>query len=245
MATFDYSDTQVQFQALAQQRKDREERRARTQQAATSLGVNAWKAWSGSQQSNYKGLMDMKDPGGQNVWQQSESYRKSGPLKKMFTPSGGRVELTDAGKDYQTTGKQMSGATDTYNQGLKDNPWLTEVDDFGAPAVSGKDIADAGVTGADLSKQGGKIASLTDAGPQTFSGSLKEMGKDVSGKVGKVAGGLGVAAGAYGLGKNWKKMSKGQKVAGVGSLGLGVASMFVPGLGVANLLAGLGKGLIK
>lgn len=258
MATYDYSDTSVQFQALAQQRKDREERRARTQQAATSLGVNAWKAWSGSQQSSYKGLMGLKDSAGQNLYQQSEGYRKSNPLNKMFTPSGGRVELTGAGKDLESVG----GFMETKNPYDLGNANVTDIVGAQSQAAS---------RGTDLKG----VTDLADAGPKTFGQDIKGMGSNIKGGVkglfglgkgttpatagagagaggttgaggfGKALGGLGLLAGGYGLHKNWKKMSKGQKAAGVGALGLGAAAMFIPGLQPLSLLAGLGKGLIK
>ena len=253
MATYDYSDTQVQFQGLQQRMQEQQERQQQNLSAASKIGTNAWKAWSGAQKSDMAHAMGMKDASGNPMFEMSEDYMKANPLKRIFTPSSGRVQLTESGASAQNVAEARVKGGDIYKQGLKDNPWLTEADDWGETAVSGKDIAASGKSAAEGAKDLGKITKFTE-GPKTLGQDVKGMGKDMWGGLkspggsefgGKALGAAGLLYGAGTLAKDWKKLSGKQKAGRGLALGLSTAAMFVPGLQPLSLLGGLGSSLIK
>ena len=258
MATYDYSDTQVQFQGLQQRMQEQQERQQQNLSAASKIGTNAWKAWSGAQKSDTAHAMGMKDASGNPMFEMSEDYMKANPLKRIFTPSSGRVQLTESGASAQNVAEARVKGGDIYKQGLKDNPWLTEADDWGESIVSGKDISASAESAAKGAKDLGKITKFTE-GPKTLGQDVKGIGEDIWGGLkskgnpitggsqgmGKALGAAGLLYGAGTLAKDWKKLSGKQKAGRGLALGLSTAAMFVPGLQPLSLLGGLGSSLIK
>ena len=234
MATYDISDQNLQFQYLKKQREDMEQEKAERQKYAADLGSSAWKMYSAQQQADQASDLAQR-VSGSPIFQESQQYADKNFLGKMLTPAGGRVELTQHGKDLQSVGDFMQ----TKDIGDLGSANITDI--VGAQSEALK-------RGTDLKG----ITGLAQTGPKTMGQSFKNLlgGAEGSqwskmGGLGKGLGALGLLTGGVGLAKNWDKMSAKEKLGGLGGLGLGAASMFIPGLQPLGLMAGLGKKLFS
>ena len=258
MAIYDTSDQRLAFQAFQRMREKREELKAKKAAAARSFGVNTWKLYEQAQQGEHARRLDMLTPKDEKIFQTSPEYSKKGFLRKYLTPAGGRTELTEAGEAYRQSGEGMifEGAQKKREMielgktspekflGREDSILQESI----APEISRTEYREAGKA---LTEKGTDILKLTETGPTTIGEQAKSFWKGDSGtqwgKMGTLGKGLGVAGSILGgaeLIKNWDEMSGAQKAGGAGALGLGIASMFIPGLGIPSLLAGWGKGLL-
>lgn len=240
MAYKDLSDSNLQLSILAKKKQDMENAKKDSLTNVSKITSNLWKMYS-SGAAAQAGRMLSKEIAGENIFEIDPNFEKKDFLSKTFVPAGGRVRLTDEGESYKK-------AASIYEQGLKDNPDLTQGDDFFANTydeignITGK-FTDYNVAGAgtevgikdindatDFSKT---ATEATSEGSQTLGESGKEFTKD---GLGKTIGYLGAGYSAYDMLSNWDERNAREKQESVLDTTLSIASLFNPYVAAGNLI---------
>jgi len=218
----DLSDASYQLAVLKQQRDEAAQKKADTYKNVSKLSSNLWKMYSKEQDFQEARKLESKFDG-KNIYEQNPEYLEKGPIQRSFTPASGRVQLTDTGKMLKNI-DQYKKTEGVYEQGLKDNPWLTEGDDFfdATPEVGIKDINDAKKFQSTIPDIGTEeAAKLTESGPKTFKEYLGEGNK---------LGYLGVGMSAYDTLSNWSDRDSTEQAKSVIDTSLAIGSAVNPAL---------------
>ena len=225
----DLSDASYQLAVLKKQREDTAAAKAETMKRGAKISANLWKMYSKDQAFSTARKLETEFEG-QKMFEVNPEWADKGFIRRQFTPTAGRVQLT-------TEGQQVKDSAGIYEQGIKDNPWLTEGDDFFANTyddagnVTGKftdyDVAGAGTEVGikditDASKYSEKAISATaNKGPTTFKEYLGG-----GNKLGYLAAGVS----AYDTLSNWSDRDSTEKAKSVIDTGLAVGSAMNPAL---------------
>ena len=216
------SDVNYQLRALEAQDAARREEKAKRQQALQQGASSAYEMWSSSE--NLKTEQLMTKFGDSLTY--SEDYLNSNPIKRMLTPSAGRlkpVEQLDSLSDPTgVLGEALSGPK-TFGEALTKGAKQ--------PLEAGKTLYEGFKEG--KTWEGAKsIFSKAgeEAGKKVGEEVGKKVGKEALGKAGKVAGTLGTLYSAYDLGTNWDEKSEAEQISGAAAVALGIGSLFMPAL---------------
>ena len=221
----DMSDVSYQLRDIGSQIDSLQQQRQDTMKYSASALSNLYKIYSRQQGFDEQRLL-AREFQGSKIFQEDTDYTEAGFIEKMFTPAGGRVELTKTAEDYLNVDK-------TYQQGLKDNPYLLEGDDFfdSAPEVSSADLAD----NKELVETINESSELFKEGSETIAEEVTEEG------LGKYMPYVGLGLSAYDLYDSAKKGDKaGQAAAGLDT-SLYAASLFNPAFAIPASLVSLSK----
>ena len=221
----DISDVSYNLRNIGSQIDNLQQQRQDTIKYSASALSNLYKIYSRQQGFDEQRLLG-REFQGSKIFEEDPAYTEAGFIEKMFTPAGGRVKLTETAEDYLNVEK-------TYQQGLKDNPYLLEGDDFfdSAPEVSRVDYRD----NKKLVETINESSELFEEGAETLTEEVAEDG------LGKYIPYVGLGLSAYDLYDSAKRGDKaGQAMAGI-ETGLYTASLFNPAFAIPASVVSLSK----